>query len=69
MPSVGPAAEVLFLREKDPKPLTPSSATSDWSNAGERAGQLARLKQGPPADQSIRPWGRTAGVDQGEGGK
>ena len=27
-----------------------------------RADQLAVLRQGPPVDESVRPWGRTAGV-------
>nr|MBA3966459.1 hypothetical protein [Nitrospirales bacterium] len=34
-----------------------------------RVGQLARLRQGPPADTSIRPWGRPEGVSQGKEGK
>jgi hypothetical protein len=56
VPGVGPAAEVLLFRQKDPKPLTPRSASLDWADAGKRAGQLARpalsfvegLRQGPP---------------------
>jgi len=34
MPGFGPAAEVLFFREKDPKPLTPSPASADGTDAG-----------------------------------
>jgi len=67
MPGFGPAAELLFFREKDPKPLTPSSATPDWSDTWMRARQLATLKQGPPIYQSVRPQSRTAGVGQGRG--
>ena len=49
MPGFGPAAEVLLVRQKDPKPLTLRPASSDKANAGHgRAGQLAVLKQGPP---------------------
>ncbi len=49
MPGFVPAAEVLVFRQKDPKPLTPSSAESDWADDElGRASQLAWLKQGPP---------------------
>jgi hypothetical protein len=64
-PGFGPAAEVLLLRQKDPKPLTPRPFLSDWTDAKARkAGQLARLRQGPPLDEGVRPWGRAAGVGQ-----
>ena len=70
-PGFAPAAEALLFRQKDPKPLPPSSATfnrADADNGG--ADQLARpalsfvegLKQGPPADESVPPLGQTAGV-------
>jgi len=64
MPGFGPATEVLFFREKDPKPLTPRSASRIGRTKGMRARQLATLKQGPPVDQSVRPWSQTAGVGQ-----
>ncbi len=42
MPGFVPAVEVLLFGQKDPKPLTPSSATSDWADEGiRRASQLA----------------------------
>ena len=76
MPGFGPAAEVLLVRQKDPKPLTPSPVTSEWADASHgRAGQLAvpvlspaeGLKQGPPRDESVRPGVRVEGVEQCEG--
>jgi hypothetical protein len=63
MPGFALANEVLFFREKDPKPLTPSQASSDGTDATLRkADQLASLKQGLPNDQSVRPLGLSAGV-------
>ncbi len=63
MPGVGPAAEVLLFRQKDPKPLTPRLARSEGKDASLRsADQLAALKQGPPADKSFPPLGQTAGI-------
>jgi hypothetical protein len=72
VPGVGPAAEVLLFRQKDPKPLTPRSASLDWADAGKRAGQLARpalsfvegLRQGPQVDKSVHNRDRTAGVNE-----
>ena len=53
----------LCVEEKAPKPLTPRLASLERTNASlRRAGQLAPLKQGPPADESIPPLGQTAGV-------
>ena len=46
-PSTGLRTGFLF-RQKDPKLFTPRSASLDWADAGKRAGQLARLRQGPP---------------------
>ena len=67
MPGFGPAAEVLLVRQKDPKPLTPRPVTSEWADASHgRAGQLAVLKQGPPRDESVRPGVRMEGVEQCE---
>ena len=61
----GPAAKVLLVRQKDPKPLTPRPVLSEWTDANlRRVGQLATLKQGPPNDVSVRPGGRAAGVGQ-----
>jgi len=61
-PGVGPAAEVLLFRQKDPKPCSPSLATSHRADAGDGgAAQLARLKQGPPMDLSVSPVGQPAG--------
>ena len=52
MLGLGPAAEVLLFRQKDPKPVTPRPIFSDWTDAKSRkAGQLARLRQGPPIDE------------------
>ena len=49
-PGFGPATEVLFLRENDPKPLTPPPASFNEMDARHRrASQLAALKQGSPA--------------------
>jgi len=43
--------------------LTPRPVTSEWADASHgRADQLAVLKQGPPADESVPPFGPTAGV-------
>jgi len=51
VPGFATAGEVLFFREKDPKPLTPSLASLKCTDASQRrADQLAPLKQGPPAD-------------------
>ena len=62
MPGFGPAAEVLFFREKDPKPCSPRSSTLHCADAGlQWAAQLARLKQGPPDDWSVSPIGRPEG--------
>ena len=69
MPGFGPAAELLLFRQKDRKPLTPSSASSMRTDAVERAAQLAVLKQGPLEDKSVRPWGQTAGVGHRGTGK
>jgi hypothetical protein len=63
MPGFVPAAEILFFRKKDPKPMTPRQASWDGTDASlGRADQLAALKQGLPDDQSARPWGLSAGV-------
>ena len=76
MPGLGPAAEILLVRQKDPKPLTPRPVLSEWTDANlRRVGQLAEpvlslvegLKQGPPSDLSVRQGGRAAGVGQWEG--
>jgi hypothetical protein len=69
MSGVGPAAEALLFQQKDPKPAPPRPALLDWADAEKRARQLARLRQGPPPDKNIHPWGRTAGVGQEKGGK
>ena len=67
MPGFGPAAEVLLVRQKDPKPLSPRPASSNVANASRgRAGQLAALRQGPPIHESVHPRGRVAGVGQEE---
>jgi hypothetical protein len=76
MPGFGPAAEILFFREKDPKPLMPYSASLHGMDVSlRRADQLAEpvlsnaegLKQGSPDYMSINPQGRSAGIGQGEG--
>jgi hypothetical protein len=67
IPGFGPATEVLFLREKDPKPLTPRQTSLDGSDANpRRANQLAALKQGLLNAQSVRPLSLSAGVGQGK---
>ena len=71
-PGLGPAAEVLFLWEKDPKPLPPRLASfrNGETPTLRRADQLAELvlsfveglKQAPLADKSVPPLGHPAGV-------
>ena len=69
MPGFGPAAEALFLREKDPKPVKPCLPIWDGTDANLRkADQLATLRQGLPIDSSVRPGGQPAGVGQEENG-
>jgi len=69
MPGFGPAAEILFFREKDPKPLTLRPASLHGMDARlRRADQLATLKQGPPDYTSVHPWDRAAGVEHLEEG-
>ena len=63
LPGFAPGGELLFFREKEPKPLTPRLASLERTDASlKRADQLAPLKQGPPADESVPPLGQTAGV-------
>ena len=63
LPGFGPAGEVLLFRQKTPKPLTPRLVSLERMDASlRRADQLAPLKQGPPADESVPPLGQTAGV-------
>ena len=66
MPGFGPTAKALLLRQKDPKPMTPSSTPFDWADAGNgRADQLTEpvlslvegLKQGPPTFEERPPIG------------
>jgi hypothetical protein len=67
VPGFGPAAEVLLFRQKAPKPLTPHPFLSNWTAAKPgKAGQLARLRQGPPLEEGVQPWKRAAGVGQWE---
>ena len=67
LPGFAPAGEALLFRQKDPKPLTPRLASLERMDASlRRADQLAPLKQGPPADESVPPLGRTAGVGSWE---
>ena len=62
-PGFGPAAEVLLVWQKDPKPLTPRLASLERRDANEwRADQLASLKQGPLTAARVPSWGQTAGV-------
>ena len=52
-----------MFRQKAPKPVTPRLASLERMDASlRRANQLAALRQGPPADESVPPWGQTAGV-------
>ncbi len=58
-----PKGATFVVVQKDPKLLTPHPASSNKANAKHRwAAQLAVLKQGPLVDESVRLWGRTAGV-------
>ncbi len=63
LPGFGPAAEPLSFRQKQPKPLTPRSASLHEMNARHgKVSQLAALKQGSPAHESVHSEGRAAGV-------
>ena len=63
LPGFAPAGEALLFRQKAPKPLTPRLVSLERMDASlRRADQLAPLKQGPPADESVPPLGQTAGV-------
>jgi hypothetical protein len=63
LPGFAPAGEALLFRQKAPKPLTPRLASLVQMDASlGRADQLAVLKQGPPAYESVPPLGQTAGV-------
>ena len=73
MPGFGPAAEILLLRQKDPitvalfethhATVTPHPASLNGTDDHpRRADQLAALRQGPPNNKSVHPWGRSAGV-------
>ncbi len=75
MPVLGPAAEPLLFRQKEPKPLTPRPASfTEMDPRHGRASQLAApvlrflegLKQGSLAHASVHPEGRAAGVRQGQ---
>ncbi len=52
LPGFAPAVEAILFRQKGER--TDASL--------KRAAQLARLKQGPPAEESVPPLGQTAGV-------
>ena len=68
LPGFGPAADPLLFRQKWTKPLTPRPATLQGTDANIwSAGQLAPLRQGPPIDESVRPFGLTEGVDNFRG--
>jgi hypothetical protein len=62
----GPAAEVLLLRQKAPKPMPRLASLERPDVILRSADQLAPLKQGPPAEESVPPLGQTAGVGAGE---
>jgi len=67
LPGFAPAGEALLFRQKAPKPLTPRLVSLERTDASlRRADQLAPLKQGPPADESVPPLGQTAGVEPWE---
>ena len=72
-PDVSRRAPPLLIRRKDPTTValfethhatvTPRLASLERTDASfRRADQLAALRQGPPVDQSVPPWGQTAGV-------
>jgi hypothetical protein len=63
LPGFAPADEALLFRQKGPKPWTPRLALGERTDASlKRAVQLAGLKQGPPAEESVPPLGQAAGV-------
>jgi len=65
LPGFGPAAEVIFFRQNDPKPLTPSLAILDHADVNhDVADQLALLRQGPKTDLSVSSFGRAEGVSK-----
>ena len=67
LPGFALAGEALLFQQKAPKPLTPRLALGERTDASlGRADQLAPLKQGPPADESVPPLSQTAGVGAGE---
>jgi hypothetical protein len=67
LPGFAPAGEALLFRQKAPKPVTPRLTSLERRDASlRRADQLAPLKQGPPADESVPPLGQTEGVGPGE---
>jgi hypothetical protein len=58
LPGFAPAGESLLFRQKAPKPVTPRLASLKRTDASLwRADQLAALRQGPPADESVPPLG------------
>jgi hypothetical protein len=64
LPGFAPAGEAILFRQKAPKPVTPRLVSLERTDASlRRADQLAALRQGPPADESVPPWGQTAGVE------
>ena len=54
LPGFAPAGEPLLFRQKWPKPLTPSLATLDGSDAGLKSGPT-RCPQTRPAEYKERP--------------
>jgi len=63
MPGFGPAAEILLFRQKDPKPLTPSSAPPDCADVNHIGGRTnSQGSNKARQNQCVRPQNRTAGV-------
>ncbi len=68
MPSLGPAADPLLIRQKWTKPLTPRPAISEGTDAGyRRTDQLATLTQGPQDDRSVHPGTGRQASENGKG--
>jgi hypothetical protein len=62
-----PKGATIVVEQKAPKPGAPRLASLERTDANlRRADQLASLKQGPPADESVPPLGQTVGVEPWE---
>ena len=64
MSGVGPAAEVLLFRQKDPKPVTPrpSHLINRTQGIGGRANSLCSHKARQDKERPIRGWAAGVGL-------